>query len=87
MGCAQGQRRPPYLSAVPTPVTPLAVPPRTAALAAAMLGRTLRRRCPNCGGSAAFAGWFALAGACAACGIELRHGPHDHFVGTTMVNC
>lgn len=51
-----------------------------------MLGRTLRRRCPNCGRATAFAGWFTLAPACTACGMRLHHGPHDHFVGTTLVN-
>lgn len=51
-----------------------------------MLGRTVLRRCPNCGGATAFAGWFTLARACTACGMPLHHGPHDHFVGTTLVN-
>ena len=51
-----------------------------------MAGRTLRRRCPNCGRATAFAGWFTLAPACSACGMPLHHSPHDHFVGTTLVN-
>ena len=51
-----------------------------------MLGRVLRRRCPNCGRATAFAGFFQLAPACAFCGLTLHHGAHDHFVGTTFIN-
>ncbi len=44
------------------------------------------RHCPACGGGHLFATWFTLAAACPACGLRLHHGPHDHFVGTTLVN-
>ena len=66
--------------------SPSSAPPKTLERAFSMLGRVLRRRCPNCGRATAFAGFFQLAPTCTACGLMLHHGPHDHFVGTTMVN-
>ncbi|MBI3789890.1 MAG: DUF983 domain-containing protein [Gemmatimonadetes bacterium] len=59
---------------------------RTTSLAARMLARALTLRCPACGGNGTFARWFTLAESCPHCGLRLHHGPHDHFVGTTLVN-
>lgn len=60
--------------------------PRTATLGVRMLVRALALRCPACGSRGVFARWFVLADACPSCGLRLHHGPHDHFVGTTLVN-
>ncbi len=68
----------------PRPITP--ADPRTYGLGARILVRALTLRCPACGGGQIFATWFTLADACPTCGLRLHHGPHDHFVGTTLVN-
>ena len=60
--------------------------PRTPATATRMAARAFTLRCPNCGGRPVLTNWFTLADACPRCAMRLNHGPHDHFVGTTMVN-
>ena len=60
--------------------------PRTFGMAVVILTRALTLRCPSCGSPGIFASWFRLADACPRCRLRLHHGPHDHFVGTTLVN-
>ena len=60
--------------------------PRTLGLGARLVSRALTLRCPACGARGAFASWFTLTDACLRCALRLHHGPHDHFVGTTLVN-
>jgi uncharacterized protein (DUF983 family) len=59
---------------------------RTPLMGATMLVRALTLRCPRCGGRGTFARWFTLAERCPTCDLPLHHGPHDHFIGTTLVN-
>jgi uncharacterized protein (DUF983 family) len=49
------------------------------------LGRALRLRCPRCGGTALFRGWFSMAEACALCGLRYERA-QGYFVGAIYVN-
>jgi uncharacterized protein (DUF983 family) len=52
---------------------------------AAVLGRALRLRCPRCGRTALFTGWFAMRDACPACGLRYER-EQGYFVGAIYVN-
>ncbi len=63
----------------PSPALPPesdAPPPRRPRLTTAMLslvvGRGVRRRCPQCGESPLFRGWYTLAERCECCGLEIE---------------
>jgi len=51
----------------------------------AMLRRAFTLRCPRCGQSDLFAGWFAMHDACAACGLVFER-EQGYFVGAIYVN-
>ena len=59
---------------------PLAAPRPTAVLV-----RALRLRCPRCGRTPLFAGWFTMRDACAACGLRYER-EQGYFVGAIYVN-
>lgn len=48
-------------------------------------GRALRRRCPYCGGSGVFDGWFTLKQRCPACDTLYAH-EDGYFLGSYVVN-
>jgi uncharacterized protein (DUF983 family) len=50
-----------------------------------MLRRALRLRCPRCGRSPLFAGWFRMHEHCAACGLRYER-EAGYFVGAIYVN-
>ena len=49
------------------------------------LGRALRKRCPYCGGSAIFKGWFALKDRCPSCGTLYAY-EDGYFLGAYAIN-
>lgn len=51
-----------------------------------MLGRALRRRCPNCGSGRLFTLWLRPRESCPGCGLRLDRGEHDHFLGAFTIN-
>ena len=51
-----------------------------------MLGRALLRRCPNCGSSRIFTGWFRMRHACPVCGLVLEREEQGYLVGSYMFN-
>jgi uncharacterized protein (DUF983 family) len=52
---------------------------------ATLLWRALRLRCPKCGQSAVFHGWFAMPHRCAACGRLFNRSP-GYFLGSIYFN-
>ena len=48
-------------------------------------GRALRLRCPRCGRSPLYAGWFRMHERCAACGFRYER-EQGYFVGAIYVN-
>jgi len=50
-----------------------------------ILGRALRLRCPRCGRSALYRGWFAMCEQCAACGLRYER-EQGYFVGAIYIN-
>ncbi len=50
-----------------------------------LLGRALRRRCPQCGSKGFFASWFKLNDHCPNCGIACER-VAGHFVGAVGFN-
>jgi uncharacterized protein (DUF983 family) len=50
-----------------------------------VLGRAARLRCPRCGTTALFRGWFTMAEACALCGLRFERA-QGYFVGAIYVN-
>jgi uncharacterized protein (DUF983 family) len=52
---------------------------------AAVVGRALRLRCPRCGRTPLFTGWFAMREACPACGLRYER-EQGYFVGAIYVN-
>jgi uncharacterized protein (DUF983 family) len=58
---------------------------RPAHLVVRSLGRALRLRCPRCGETALFRGWFSMAEACALCGLRYERA-QGYFVGAIYVN-
>jgi len=51
-----------------------------------MVVRALRRRCPNCGASGIFDGWFALQEECPRCQLHFERGESGYVVGAYMIN-
>ena len=49
------------------------------------LGRAIRLRCPRCGATKLFSGWFRMAEACAVCGLRFERA-QGYFVGAIYVN-
>jgi len=50
-----------------------------------VLGRAVRLRCPRCGRSALFAGWFRMQERCAVCGLVYER-EQGYFVGAIYLN-
>jgi uncharacterized protein (DUF983 family) len=50
-----------------------------------ILERGLRLRCPCCGGSALYTGWFAMSRRCTVCGFRYER-EQGYFVGAIYVN-
>ena len=50
-----------------------------------MLRRAFALRCPRCGESELFSGWFAMHETCAQCGLRYEREP-GYFVGAIYVN-
>jgi uncharacterized protein (DUF983 family) len=49
------------------------------------LGRAIRLRCPRCGATPLFRGWFRMAEACALCGLKFERA-QGYFVGAIYIN-
>ncbi len=49
------------------------------------LGRTLRKRCPYCGGGAIFQSWFILKDRCPSCGTLFAY-EDGYFLGAYAIN-
>ena len=50
-----------------------------------LIGRGIRRRCPNCGGGHVFQGWFALKDRCPTCGYSFSR-EEGYWVSAIIVN-
>lgn len=50
-----------------------------------VLRRALTLRCPRCGGTPLFAGWFAMPAACALCGLRYERA-QGYWVGAIYVS-
>ncbi|TMA60771.1 MAG: DUF983 domain-containing protein [Deltaproteobacteria bacterium] len=50
-----------------------------------VLGRAVRLRCPRCGRSALFTGWFTMHERCAVCGLVYER-EQGYFVGAIYLN-
>jgi uncharacterized protein (DUF983 family) len=50
-----------------------------------IVGRAVRLRCPRCGETALFRGWFSMAEACALCGLRFERA-QGYFVGAIYIN-
>ena len=50
-----------------------------------VLRRALTLRCPRCGGTALFRGWFEMAESCALCGLRYERA-QGYWVGAIYVN-
>ena len=51
-----------------------------------MLGRALRKRCPNCGGGPLFVRWLEARERCPECRLRLERGERDYFLGSLTLN-
>jgi uncharacterized protein (DUF983 family) len=49
------------------------------------LSRAIRLRCPRCGETPLFRGWFRMADSCALCGLRFERA-QGYFVGAIYVN-
>jgi uncharacterized protein (DUF983 family) len=52
---------------------------------ATSLSRALRLKCPRCGETPLFQGWFSMAEACVLCGLRFERA-QGYFVGAIYVN-
>jgi uncharacterized protein (DUF983 family) len=50
-----------------------------------MITRALILRCPNCGSSGLFAGWFSMRPSCPVCGL-VTEPEEGYFLGAIMLN-
>jgi uncharacterized protein (DUF983 family) len=53
---------------------------------AAMLGRALTLRCPNCGSRGMLRSWFRMTDRCPGCGIRVEREGNDYMAGSLMFN-
>lgn len=51
-----------------------------------VLGRSLVRRCPNCGGRGVYRTYLHQRDACPSCGLRLDRGERDFFIGAYTIN-
>lgn len=51
-----------------------------------LLGRAIRRRCPNCGGHPIFDGWLRMKDQCPACGLVLNRKESGYSLGGFWLN-
>ena len=58
---------------------------RLANRVALAVGRAIRLRCPRCGATPLFRGWFRMAEACALCGLYFERA-QGYFVGAIYIN-
>lgn len=58
---------------------------RGIARTARILRLGVRLRCPRCGGTRLFRGWFAMTRECALCGLRFERAP-GYFVGAIYIN-
>jgi len=58
---------------VPSPSIPL------------LLGRALRRRCPQCGGGSLFQSWLSIRDRCPTCGLRTERGEEGDAGGGGMM--
>lgn len=49
------------------------------------LGRAIRLRCPRCGMTPLFRGWFRMAESCVLCGLRFERA-QGYFVGAIYIN-
>jgi len=49
------------------------------------LSRAIRLRCPRCGETPLFTGWFRMAESCALCGLRFERA-QGYFVGAIYIN-
>ncbi len=49
------------------------------------LGRAIRLRCPRCGATPLFRGWFRMAESCLLCGLRFERA-QGYFVGAIYIN-
>ncbi len=54
--------------------------------AARLLGRGIRRRCPNCGAAGLFSRWVVMRSTCPSCHLKLDRGEPDYFLGAYTIN-
>jgi uncharacterized protein (DUF983 family) len=50
-----------------------------------IIGRALRQRCPRCGRTPLYTGWFTMRERCAACGLRYER-EQGYFVGAIYIN-
>jgi uncharacterized protein (DUF983 family) len=67
-----------------TTESPLEMP--TVARTVTLLGRSLRLRCPHCGGGKVFGPRFEVRGRCAACGFRFERSDDHYFGGAVFCN-
>lgn len=51
-----------------------------------LLGRALRKQCPNCGQKGLFTRWLELTPICPGCQLRTDRGESDYFMGSFVVN-
>jgi uncharacterized protein (DUF983 family) len=70
---------------VPTATRSWDIPRQPGRRAGVVLGRALRRRCPYCGGSGIFAGWWTLRQRCPSCQVQFNR-EDGYFLGAYALN-
>lgn len=60
--------------------------PGSTVSAAALLGRALRLRCPECGGRPVFVTWIRMLPNCPVCGLRFERGEHGYWLGAYFFN-
>lgn len=82
--------RPAMENQQPPPPIPLAtrtwdIPRQLGRRSRVVLSRALRRRCPYCGGSGIFAGWWTLRDRCPSCQVQFSR-EDGYFLGAYALN-
>lgn len=75
----------PNTTASPKDAATFGLPASGAPRLRSLLGRALARRCPYCGGSGIFKGWFGLRECCPTCGVSFDR-EEGYFLGAYAVN-